>query len=588
MNLKKIIVRASEKIRENHLHEAKELLTKALKNNSNNSQLLNQLAFVCFKLNDLENAKKFLNNLLMLSFDEHAAKNLLLILINSSDWINSKSLIQKALLYSYDKNEWNKNLAYVEGKLENFDTANKLYNELISTNNMDINLYINYGYLLNLQEKFDQAIKIYNDGIHIDKTNYHLLYNLGTTYKNKNNFKESVEWFKKALAIKDTDYKLWLTMAGSFIEMNEMDKAHDAIENASRLNANNPEIYHQLAIFNQRKGLNDVSIEYLIKALTLDPNHTEANYQLGLIYLKQNKYDEAKNHYKYRVFKQNRQINDFSVNELQKKDDLLAIWEQGIGDTLILMRLARTIKKMVNTLTVVVQDKLYDYMRVNYPEIIFYKNSDLDIIKKNEDIIKKYKKINLASFLRFVNEPAISSSNEMVHKMNQYQIEVYRNQKFKLEKEEKIIGLSWKSSNEKLRNTKSFELMGLKEVLSNKKNYFVNIQYGEIKKEIDEIKSYCQKDIYVDNNLDYFNDIIGLSNLVASCDVVITCSNITAHIAGAINKKTYLLLPKEIGELWYWYNDENYSSWYPSIEIIRQKKIGDWDSVFKMIKEKLD
>jgi len=51
--------------------------------------------------------------------------------------------------------------------------------------------------------------------------------------------------------------------------------------------------------------------------------------------------------------------------------------------------------------------------------------------------------------------------------------------------------------------------------------------------------------------------------LISKLDFVITTSNVTAHLAGAIGKKTYLLVPELAGRIWYWHNTET-SLWYPN------------------------
>ena len=72
------------------------------------------------------------------------------------------------------------------------------------------------------------------------------------------------------------------------------------------------------------------------------------------------------------------------------------------------------------------------------------------------------------------------------------------------------------------------------------------------------------------------NDIDGLASLIEACDFVITISNVTAHIAGAINKKTYLLLSSNCGKIWYWGNTESNSLWYPSIDKFKDDETLSW------------
>jgi hypothetical protein len=75
--------------------------------------------------------------------------------------------------------------------------------------------------------------------------------------------------------------------------------------------------------------------------------------------------------------------------------------------------------------------------------------------------------------------------------------------------------------------------------------------------------------------------------LIDVCDFVITISNTNAHIAGSLGKKTFLLLPKGKGKLWYWMSEKRRSIWYPKIETIEQEEIGNWQSVIKKLQKKV-
>jgi ADP-heptose:LPS heptosyltransferase len=81
--------------------------------------------------------------------------------------------------------------------------------------------------------------------------------------------------------------------------------------------------------------------------------------------------------------------------------------------------------------------------------------------------------------------------------------------------------------------------------------------------------------------VDVFSDIDGLLALIDACHVVLTTSNVTAHLAGAIGKKAAVLLPSGKGRLWYWH-DQPQSIWYPSLSLFSQTDNGDWsDPILK-------
>jgi ADP-heptose:LPS heptosyltransferase len=126
-------------------------------------------------------------------------------------------------------------------------------------------------------------------------------------------------------------------------------------------------------------------------------------------------------------------------------------------------------------------------------------------------------------------------------------------------------------------------LEALKPILSNPNLYFIDLQYNDTSKERENF--YKDNDIKINKieEIDNFKDIDDITSLIDICDFIITVSNSNAHISGALGKKTFLLLPKGKGRLWYWSSKKNKSIWYPSIKIIEQEEPGSWDGAIKKL-----
>ena len=56
-------------------------------------------------------------------------------------------------------------------------------------------------------------------------------------------------------------------------------------------------------------------------------------------------------------------------------------------------------------------------------------------------------------------------------------------------------------------------------------------------------------------DVDNMNDLDGLAALIAACDAVLTVSNTTAHLAGAVGTPTWVMAAFGRGRLWYWFVD---------------------------------
>lgn len=69
---------------------------------------------------------------------------------------------------------------------------------------------------------------------------------------------------------------------------------------------------------------------------------------------------------------------------------------------------------------------------------------------------------------------------------------------------------------------------------------------------------------------------------MANLDLIITVDTAVAHLAGAMNKEVWVLLPK-LGKDWRWFLEETTSPWYPSARLFTQEEAGDWDGLIRQV-----
>jgi hypothetical protein len=90
------------------------------------------------------------------------------------------------------------------------------------------------------------------------------------------------------------------------------------------------------------------------------------------------------------------------------------------------------------------------------------------------------------------------------------------------------------------------------------------------------------------NLLDFTADLTDFTQtaaLIANLDLVITVDTAIAHLAGAMAKPVWIMLPAVPD--WRWLLSRDDSPWYPTAKLFRQSTPGDWTSVIRRVGEEL-
>ena len=319
-------------------------------------------------------------------------------------------------------------------------------------------------------------------------------------------------------------------------------------------------------------------------------NNYDAHYYLAQCQLAQSKFLDGWINYKYRWLASQFNSIELKTNlpmfNLSKGKKNLLIWsEQGIGDQILFLRFFRDLLPHVNNLFVKIDVRLHQVIKRTYPKINFIGKNDNN---KRNTINYQIPLCDLGSL--FIKNISYFAKNNRYYLTSDHKLKKEFKKNLKT-KNRYICGLSWISKNEEIGDKKSISLNNLKPLLLLKNITFIDLQYNNTNDERKKFYETHKIKIKKLENLDSFNDLNGVISLIDICDFIISVSNTNAHLSGALGKKTYLLLPKGKGRLWYWSSKNNKSIWYPSIEVLQQNVAGSWESVInklsKILKDKL-
>ncbi|WP_374444610.1 tetratricopeptide repeat protein [Stella sp.] len=148
-----------------------------------------------------------------------------------------------------------------------------------------------------------------------------------------------------------------------------------------------------------------------------------------------------------------------------------------------------------------------------------------------------------------------------------------------------VVGIAWRSTNAAFGLRKSIPLADWRPLFARRPARWISLQHGD---SADELAAAGGR-VQVDPEIDPLQDIDGLLAQIAAVDLVITASNSTAHLAGALGKPCWVLLPCGSGLLWHWLLPTGARSpWYPSVRLFRSDGPDDWDATIARAADALD
>ena len=418
---------------------------------------------------------------------------------------------------------------------------------------------------------------------------------------------------------KDDYYQLSLGIA--YLKKKEYDLAKICFLNAIKLNTKNSQSFSLLADYYSALGdINNAKINYE-KSLNIDPYNNKALNNLAAMSFFEGNLKEAEEFYNLSLRNNNNDYetlyylsqcqlamcnyktgwknfgyrwlaNDFKSKKLRTnipkfylnsdKKNLLVWSEQGIGDQILFIRFLNNIVPYANNIYMNIDSRLHQIIERMKLNIHFINNIDQI---KNNNINSQIPIGDLGSL--FIENNSNLFKNNKTYITSDLKLTNDLKKNFN-NKKKYICGLSWISKNEDIGYNKSISLDLLKPILLLKNITFIDLQYNDTS---DERKRFYENNNIKIEKIDYidsFNDINSVTSLIDICDFIITVSNTNAHLAGSMGKKTYLLLPKGKGRLWYWSSENNKSIWYSSIEIIKQNVTGSWDNVINKLYKTLE
>jgi tetratricopeptide (TPR) repeat protein len=398
---------------------------------------------------------------------------------------------------------------------------------------------------------------------------------LGNALHALNRFAEAIAEHEKALALDPNLAEAHINIAMSLQALNRLEEAVSHVEEAIRwcqnslaIQPDDAEAHHNIGIALHVLDRRQQAIQQYEKAIALAPNWAEPKMNLGILHLANGCFVQGFELYEHRwAASGGPTIRSYTQPRWngQKVDGALLVWGvQGLGDQILHASMIPELGEFAQSVIVEIEPRLVPLFARSFPSVRVVglapelyageieAHEPLDSLGRHlrtgwEDFPKRPEGYLLADRAR---------AAELRQRLTRGA--------------DIVIGLSWLSTNPQLGALKSAQLRDFESVLRQPGCCFVDLQYGDTHAERELVERELGIRVERFDDIDNTNDIDGLAALISACDLVVTVSNTTAHLAGALGKPTWVMVPYGYARFWYWFMQREDTPFYPRVHLKRQ------------------
>ena len=508
-----------------------------------------------------------------------------------------------------------KDLGQLDGAVTNYRLALKIKPDYAEA-------YNNLGTALKDLGQLDGAVTNYRLALKIKPDYAEAHYNLGNVLKELGQFDGAVESYRRALELKPDFANVYSNLGGALKETGQYEGALWNYRRALELEPGSAEAHNNLGIILKETGQLNDALSCYRRAVEIKPSYAEAHYNLGNVLKELEQFDGAAESYRHALyFKPDFADASFNLSLLLlalgqyaeawpmhearyhstnfKESQVilpkvtftqwqgeslvgksLVIWpEQGFGDEIQFARYIPLLKtRGVSRLTLVCKPPLKELLEtledvdtvIPYSEAATLPYHDYWTFPLSLPLHFATTVENIPAKLPYLSAPP--------ERLNRWRT--------RLPAGCLKVGLVWKGSaihkNDANRSLPSLSTMA--NLWCTPKVTFVSLQKGQGELEA-ATPPNGQPILHLGSEIMDFADTAAI---VAQLDLVICIDTSIAHLAGALGKPCWVLLPV-IGTDWRWLRDRMDSPWYPGVmRLFRQTKAGDWATTINEVANALE
>ncbi|OQX08253.1 MAG: hypothetical protein BWK80_48380 [Desulfobacteraceae bacterium IS3] len=471
-------------------------------------------------------------------------------------------------------------LAVLYAQERKFDLSINFFLKTVSLKPDSAEVHYNFAQMFKLQGNPAKAAESFREAIRFKPDYVEAYLSLGEILKETRRLSEALENYRKAVSLMPDFAEAHRCLGSALKELGRFDEAAESYDRALSLNPNFPDIYINIGNLERLKGNIDKAAEYYRKAISLKPDYALAHLCLSIVLLLRGDFENGWKAYQWRweseplrATKRNFPVPQWDGSPLNGKRILLYS-EQGMGDTIHFIRYVSSVKQLGGKIIVQCEKELIKmFSRIPEIGLLISKEQIPPAFDVHCPLLSLPYLFGTKADTIPADLPYLSSSQKLIEKWREH---------FKGIREVKI-GLVWAGGwRHPEDHYRSMPLSLFRPLIAVPNTRFFSLQVGE---RAADLKQYGFEGKVVDLSLE-LSDFSETAAVISLSDVVITVDTAVAHLAGALAKPVWLLLP--FAPDWRWLLHREDSLWYPKVmRLFRQERLGQWEPVINRVAAEL-
>ena len=387
---------------------------------------------------------------------------------------------------------------------------------------------------------------------------------------------EALACYDRALQLEPADPLLHNNRGAMLRELCRYEEALLGAERALALQPNYPDAFNNRGVALGALGRHAEALQSFRAALALKPDNINAHWNLSLCLLRLGEFDEGWREHEWRWKKPDflQHIYNFPQPRWQGNEDIAARTillsaEQGLGDAIQFVRYADLIAERGAKILLFVPAPLVELFSASFPDAyVFSKAVELPPFDFQCPLLS----LPLAFATRVETIPAsVPYLKAPISRTTAWETQWSATEPMQ-------IGLVWAGNASHTNNSnRSIPLRALAPLFSNDNIRFFSLQKDMSREDRRWLDGFPQVSI-LDESLKDFADTAAV---ISRLDLVITVDTAVAHLAGALGKPVWILLP--FVSDWRWLPGRTNSPWYPTARLYWQPMTGDWSRTIEQL-----